>query len=197
MSSKLYRRTVVKNLLSNRNNNILVVTGLGGTSWDVTALGDNDLNFILWGGMGNASMVGLGLALAQPNKKIIVITGDGEMLMGLGSLATIAVKNPNNLSIVVLDNELYGETGGQKSHTAYSTNLSNIALAAGIKSSHLITNIKEVNALRKKICLGNQLVFAQIKISKENGPMILPPREGSYIKNRFRKALLGPNAFVD
>ena len=94
------RRTVVYKLLKNRKDSI-VVNGLGGTCWDVASLGDNDLNFYVWGGMGNACMIGFGLALAQPNKKIIVITGDGEMLMGLGSLATIGVHSPKNLSIVV------------------------------------------------------------------------------------------------
>ena len=113
---KLNRRLVISELLKERENS-LIVNGLGGTCWDVASLGDNDLNFYVWGGMGNACMIGLGLALSQPDKKVIVITGDGEMLMGIGSLATIALKQPKNLSIVVFDNELYGETGNQKTHT--------------------------------------------------------------------------------
>ena len=118
---------MISELLKERENS-LIVNGLGGTCWDVASLGDNDLNFYVWGGMGNACMIGLGLALSQPDKKVIVITGDGEMLMGIGSLATIALKQPKNLSIVVFDNELYGETGNQKTHTAYCTNLSIIAI---------------------------------------------------------------------
>ena len=111
----LDRRCAVGKILEDRKN-LLVVAGLGASSWDVTAVGDNDLNFPLWGGMGGAITVGLGLAMAQPSRSVLVITGDGEALMGLGSLATVAVVNPDNLSIVVLDNRQYGETGLQKSH---------------------------------------------------------------------------------
>src|SRR6266516_1126574 len=118
----LHRRQVVKTLLSERGD-LLVVAGLGSTSWDITAAGDSPLNFPLWGAMGQAAMIGLGLALAQPKRRVLVVTGDGEMLMGLGSLATIGVRRPGNLSIVVLDNERYGETGMQKTHTAYGVDL--------------------------------------------------------------------------
>src|SRR5262245_20082539 len=100
MKASLRRRDVVKALLAKRGG-LLVVAGLGSTAWDITAAGDTALNFPLWGGMGNAAMTGLGLALAQPRRKVLVITGDGEMLMGLGSLATIGVVQPRNLAIVV------------------------------------------------------------------------------------------------
>src|SRR3954452_10000919 len=109
-NGKLERRSVVRALLEDRGE-MLVIGGLGAPAWDITAAGDDPRNLPLWGGMGGAAMMGLGLALAQPNRKVLVITGDGEMLMGIGALATIAVQRPENLSVVVLDNEHYGETG--------------------------------------------------------------------------------------
>jgi len=104
--SKLPRRDAIARILAERTDT-LVVTGLGSPTYDCAAAGDHPLNFYLWGAMGSAVTVGLGLALAQPKRRVLVITGDGEMLMGLGALATVAVKRPNNLSIVVADNEHY------------------------------------------------------------------------------------------
>ena len=101
MSATLHRREVVGALLAARSE-LLVVTGLGSSAWDSAAAGDHALTFPLWGAMGLAAMTGLGLALAKPERRVLVITGDGEMLMGLGSLATIGVQKPANLSIVVL-----------------------------------------------------------------------------------------------
>ena len=193
---ELNRRYVITELLRNRKDN-LIINGLGGTCWDVASLGDNNLNFYVWGGMGNACMIGLGLALSQPNKKIIVITGDGEMLMGIGSLITIAVKKPKNLSIVVFDNELYGETGNQKTHTAHGVNLSAIAKGSGIKNSKIIQNTTELKLLSSKINQINELSFTQIKINNELDETILPIREGPYIKARFRKTLLGKEALLE
>ncbi|MGH6887416.1 MAG: thiamine pyrophosphate-dependent enzyme, partial [Geminicoccales bacterium] len=103
----LRRREVAEVLLADRGD-MLVVAGLGSTAWDVTAAGDHPLNFPLWGAMGSAAAIGLGLALAQPERRVLVITGDGDMLMGLGSLATVAVQQPANLAIVAFDNERYG-----------------------------------------------------------------------------------------
>ena len=129
-NKRLQRREVVRALLENRND-LLVVAGLGAPAWDVTDAGDHPLNFPLWGGMGGAVMIGIGLALAQPDRKVLVITGDGEMLMGLGSLATAGVAKVGNLSVVVLDNEVYGETGQQKTHTAHGVDLAAAATACG------------------------------------------------------------------
>ena len=123
MKPTLHRRDVAKALLEDRGD-LLVVAGLGSTAWDISAAGDSDLSFPLWGAMGNAAMFGLGLALAQPRRRVLVITGDGEMLMGMGSLATIGVQKPRNLSVVVIDNERYGETGMQRTHTAAGVDLS-------------------------------------------------------------------------
>ncbi len=110
------RREFVTRLLADRGD-LAVVCGLGSPTYDVAAAGDHPLNLYLWGAMGGAAMIGLGLALARPDRRVAVLTGDGEALMGLGSLATIGVKQPANLAIVVLDNQHYGETGMQPSHT--------------------------------------------------------------------------------
>ena len=87
----------------------LLSPGLGSTAWDAAAAGDNDRNFYLWGAMGGAAMIGFGLALAQPKKRVAVITGDGEMLMGLGALATIGIQKPRNLAVIVFDNGVYSK----------------------------------------------------------------------------------------
>ncbi len=193
---KLNRRLVISELLKERGNS-LIVNGLGGTCWDVASLGDNDLNFYVWGGMGNACMIGLGLALSQPDKKVIVITGDGEMLMGIGSLATIALKQPKNLSIVVFDNELYGETGNQKTHTAYCTNLSKIAIGSGIINSSIILTQEDLFSLSSEIHQIKNLSFSVIKINQDQEEIVLPIREGAFIKSRFRRALLGENILLE
>ena len=126
MKATLRRREVVGSLLKDRKD-LLVVAGLGSTAWDITAAGDHDLGFPLWGAMGQAAMIGLGLAIAQPKRRVLVITGDGEMLMGLGALATIGVQHPKNLTVVVIDNERYGETGMQHTHTAHGVDLAGVA----------------------------------------------------------------------
>ncbi len=189
----LDRRTVAARLLADRGD-LLVVAGLGGTAWDISAAGDNDLNFPLWGGMGNAAMVGLGLALAQPERPVLVITGDGEMLMGLGSLATIAVQQPANLSIAVFDNQHYGETGQQETHTADGVDLAAIARGAGIEEALTLTTMDEVGQLALRIHQRTGPLFAQIRIGMAPAPLVLPPRDGPHLKTRFRMALLGGEA---
>jgi thiamine pyrophosphate-dependent acetolactate synthase large subunit-like protein len=186
----LKRRDVVGALLADRGE-LLVVAGLGAPAWDATQAGDHPLTFPLWGGMGGAAMIGLGLALAQPARKVLVITGDGEMLMGLGSLATVCVTGVKNLSLVVLDNEIYGETGQQKTHTAFGVDLAAAARACGFAVSSLVTQQPDIEPLRHAIHAGEGPVFAQIKVSADQNPLVLPPRDGSYLKNRFREALLG------
>src|SRR2546429_5900016 len=144
----LHRRQVVKTLLSERGD-LLVVAGLGSTAWDITAAGDAPLNFPLWGAMGQAAMIGLGLALAQPKRRVLVVTGDGEMLMGLGSLATIGVQQPPNLTVVVIDNERYGETGMQRTHTADGVDLA--AVATACKFKHALTVTTQLEPLRELV----------------------------------------------
>ena len=192
----MQRREVVQTLLAERGA-LLVVAGLGSTAWDCTAAGDHDLTFPLWGAMGCAAMIGLGLALAQPRRRVLVITGDGEMLMGLGSLATIGVQKPQNLSVVVIDNERYGETGMQKTHTAHGVDLAAMARAAGFASAVLLRDAAGVAALRQAIHGAAGPNFAQVKVSAAKIPLALPPREGALLKNRFRAALLGAGAALE
>lgn len=193
MENRLHRREVVAELLHSRGDS-LVIGGLGAPAWDITSAGDHELNFPLWGAMGGAAMLGLGLALAQPKRKVLVITGDGEMLMGLGALATIAVQAPRNLSVVVVDNERYGETGQQETHTAHGVDLAAMAKAAGIAQTLMVRTQAELSRLKKRIFAGEGALFAQIKVDPEKLPLVLPPRDGSLLKNRFRAALLGPDA---
>ena len=144
----LDRRAAVRALLAERGE-ALVVTGLGSPTYDVFAAGDHDANMYLWGAMGGAAMIGLGLALAQPRRPVVVVTGDGEQLMGLGALATIAVKQPGNLTLVVLDNGHYGETGQQASHTGLGVDLHRIAAAAGFAAVEL-TDLAGIAAYRPR-----------------------------------------------
>jgi thiamine pyrophosphate-dependent acetolactate synthase large subunit-like protein len=188
--SKLHRRNVVKELLSNRKD-LLVIAGLGSTSWDITAAGDSDLSFPTWGAMGQAAMMGLGLALAQPKRRVLVITGDGEMLMGLGALATIGVQKPKNLTVVVIDNERYGETGMQTTHTASGVDLAAVAKACGFKNSRVVTKNVPLRDIVHRTAGPN---FLQIKVIAEKLPLVLPPQDGVLLKDRFRRALLGKAA---
>lgn len=192
-AAKLDRRTVVRTLLADRGD-LLVIAGLGAPAWDATEAGDHALNFPLWGGMGGATAIGLGLALAQPQRRVLVLTGDGEMLMGMGSLATVGAQRPRNLALVVLDNEHYGETGMQPSHTAFGVDLAAAARACGFTASSMITTPHEVAALRASLNDLNGPLFAQIKIAPDKLALVLPPRDGSHLKNRFREALLGAKA---
>jgi len=193
MSATLQRRAVVAELLAERDG-LLVVAGLGSTAWDCTAAGDHDLTFPLWGAMGQAAMMGLGLALAQPQRRVLVITGDGEMLMGLGSLATIGVQRPTNLSVVVIDNGRYGETGMQETHTAHGVDLAAVARAAGFADARTVRAASELAALRAAIHAHPGPNFAAVKVRAERLPLDLPPRDGGLLKARFRRALLGEGA---
>lgn len=186
----LQRRAVVTKVLAERAD-ALVVTGLGSTTYDAYAVGDSPLTFYLWGAMGGAAMIGLGLALAQPQRRVVVVTGDGEMLMGLGSLATVAAERPQNLSIVVIDNEHYAETGMQPTHTGRGVDLAGIARAAGFPQAHLIRTEAELAAFTAQLYRAPGPSFAAIKVSAEPAPMALPPRDGTYLRSRFRLALLG------
>ncbi len=180
----LDRRAVAAELLRDPGD-LLVVTGLGAPSYDAAAAGDRPLNFYLWGAMGGAAMVGLGLALAQPNRRVLVLTGDGEMLMGMGSLATIAAAGASNLAIAVLDNARFGETGSQLSHTGLTTDLAAVASACGW-SATTARGWDEVAVLRPR--LRQEALFAVIRVSPAELPRHLPPRDGAHLTDRFRRA---------
>jgi thiamine pyrophosphate-dependent acetolactate synthase large subunit-like protein len=192
-SFPLRRREVVRLLLAGRGE-LLVVAGLGSPNWDATAAGDHPLTFPLWGAMGSAAMIGLGLALAQPTRRVLVLTGDGEQLMALGALATIAAERPPNLAVVVLDNERYGETGMQPTHTAHGVDLAGIAAAAGFPLAGTIRAADELEPVRQLIHEQSGPIFYAIKVRAEPLPFVMPPKDGAYLKDRFRLALLGPAA---
>jgi thiamine pyrophosphate-dependent acetolactate synthase large subunit-like protein len=167
----------------------LIVTGLGSASYDVFAAGDRDRNFYLWGAMGGAASLGLGLALAQPDKPVIVVTGDGEQLMGIGSLATVGVKQPKNLSIAVLDNGHFGETGMQRSHTSLGTDLVAVARGCNLSDARRIQSLDDLPDLVERIRAKTGPLVAQVLIAANEPPRALPPRDGVFVKNRFRAAL--------
>lgn len=185
----LDRRTAVARLLRDRGD-LLVVTGLGSPTYDVAAAGDHERNFYLWGAMGGASLVGLGLSLARPDTPVLVVTGDGEMLMGMGGLATIALQRPRNLTIAVLDNGLYGETGGQASHTAGGTDLVAVARGCGVANARTLTGMEEVEAAAGALReLGDGPTFLVLRVAVSDAPRVLPSRDGAMVAHRMRSAL--------
>ena len=182
------RRAFVARLLD-ATPEALVIAGLGSAAYDVFAAGDRERNFYLWGAMGGATSIGLGLALAQPQQSVLVITGDGEQLMGIGSLGTIGVKQPKNLTIVVLDNGHFGETGMQRSHSSLGTNLVAVAKGFGIEDAFSTGSLAASDDIARRISARSGTLFVQVLIEADEPPRALPPRDGAYIKNRFRAAL--------
>lgn len=189
----LNRRDLARAVLQERGR-LLVIAGLGAPAWDITAVGDCAGNLPLWGGMGGAVAIGLGLALAQPDRPVLVITGDGEMLMGLGCLATVAVQRPRNLSILVQDNEHYGETGMQETHTRHGVDLVGMAAAAGIPHTVRVATLEDVPALRAAVHAMQGPLFALAKVETTPEALVLPPRDGAILQARMREAVLGPDA---
>jgi len=184
----IHRREFVRRLIS-ACPDVLIVSGLGSSTYDVFSAGDRPENFYLWGAMGGAAAVGLGLAIAQPNRSVLVITGDGEQLMGLGSLCTIGAQKLKNLNIVVIDNGHYGETGMQRSHTSLGTDLAAVARACSITRVEKINDIEQVTDLANKINTREATLFAQVFVDLDELPRALPSRDGVHIKNRFRAVL--------
>jgi len=184
----LRRREVVRHLIAARED-LLVVTGLGSAAWDVTASGDRDLTFPLWGAMGGAVSMALGLALAQPKRRVLAITGDGEMLMGMTALTTIGALRPANLGIAVLDNEHYGETGGQRTNTARGTDIAALAKACGIADATTIRDDKQMPRAIAVLSNGKGLALRVFKVRMEELPLVLPPKDGALLRDRFRRAL--------
>jgi thiamine pyrophosphate-dependent acetolactate synthase large subunit-like protein len=185
----LDRRAAVAALLKDRGE-LLVVSGLGSPTYDVHAAGDSDANYYLWGAMGSAALLGLGLAQSRPDRNVLAITGDGEQLMGLGGLATIAVAKPKNLSIVVIDNGHFGETGMQRSHTGRGLDLTAVAAACGFVETGVAADMPAVEALRTSLHRAPEgpRLFV-LKVDAENPPRSLPPRDAVFLKNRFRAHL--------
>ncbi len=178
--------------LVGRHQDFLIVSGLAGTSRDVAALtGDGAHAYTMAGAMGGAAMIGLGLALARPEKRVLVVTGDGELLMNLGALSTIAVMNPPNLAILCVDNGHYGETGYQKSHTSLGVDLEKIAIGSGIKATRTIAGESEIPDGARLLREGNGAAFVVVRVKPTDPPAFRRNLDLAACRNRFRAALLG------
>jgi thiamine pyrophosphate-dependent acetolactate synthase large subunit-like protein len=187
----LKRRPLVKSLLEHRPENLLAVSGLGSSTWDLTASGDDARNFCFIGAMGQAAPFALGLAMSQPGKRVVLFTGDGELLMGLGALATIANQAPANLAIAVMDNESYVETGGQPTATSGPTDLEAVARGCGIATTATVTREDEAEKLRDLLLNAPGPVLVNVKVDPEALPLVFPHTfDGATAINRFRDAIL-------
>ena len=178
--------------LVGRPEDFLIVTGLAGTARDIAALTrDSAQIYTMAGAMGGAAMIGLGLALARPDKRVLVATGDGELLMNVGALATIAVLDPANLSILVVDNGHYGETGWQKSHTSLGVDLEKIATGAGIKRTRTVGSEAELPDAARLLRAGNGTAFVVLRVAPSEPPSYKRNFDPAACRERFRAALLG------
>lgn len=186
----LERRSVVHRILRKRGE-AAVVTGIGNASHDVASAGDDHRNMYLFGIMGGAVMVAFGIALAQPGRRVVVITGDGELLAGIGSLATVGVEKPANLAVVVLDNQAYGATGNQQTHTARGVDLVGIAAASGFARTALVTDEGGLEAAIRDIYGAPGPYFAVVKVMAKTGERVHVPNDGTLTARRFRKAVSG------
>jgi thiamine pyrophosphate-dependent acetolactate synthase large subunit-like protein len=190
MASYLPRGEAARTLMNHVTDELLVC-GLGSPVSEVSAARDRDLNFYLIGAMGSATAMGLGLALAQPDRSVIVVTGDGELMMNVGILATIGIKQPRNLSVLVFDNERFGETGQQVSHTAHGIDIAGIAAACRFAETMVVRQSHELDAALARTRAMAGPLLAAIKVDPDRVPMNIPIKDGVLVKGRFRKALLG------
>lgn len=191
MSDGVNRQEAIPALLADHKD-MLIVTGLAGSAKDIGALTkDGDNTFTMAGAMGGAVAMGLGLALAQPDKRVVVVTGDGELLMNMSSLATVAVAKSPNLSIVCVDNGHYQETGDQESHTSQGVDLAAIAAGSGIKTCRTVTTMEEVEDARSLLAGANDACFIHLKIDRTPPPVYKRDMDAANVKTRFRRMLLG------
>jgi thiamine pyrophosphate-dependent acetolactate synthase large subunit-like protein len=182
------RRKLVAHLLEDRGD-ALVVGGLGASTWDVAAAGEHPANIYLWGAMGLACSIGLGLALSRPNHRVLVITGDGEMMMGIGSLAAVAAAGAENLAILVLDNQAFGETGRQTGLTAGLADIAKIAEGAGIGRAMNATGPADLDPLGDLLYRTRGPTLSVAKVALTDDPLVLPTNNGAFMAERFREAL--------
>ncbi len=168
-----------------------IIASLGHPAYDLFAAGDRDANFYTWGSMGLASSIGLGLAMAQPSKRVIVLDGDGSLLMNLGSLATIGWTRPANLVVIVWDNEEYGTTGGQDTATAHGADLEAAARAMGIVATATVKTPTELDRVlaRARTEPGPWAIVAKVD---ETNPTTKPSLDYVFIKQRFMAAIGQP-----
>jgi thiamine pyrophosphate-dependent acetolactate synthase large subunit-like protein len=188
LSNRIHRRPLVAELLQRRGD-ALIVPGLGSPTWDCFAAGDRPDYLYSWGGMGLCVPTALGLALAQPSRRILALTGDGEMMMGIGSLAVVADQAPSNLAILVLDNESFGETGLQTGLTANKTDIAAVAQAFGIAPTLTVREQTQAAQLADFLFETPGPVLAVAKIALSKDPWQLPEKDGAAIARRFRIAL--------
>jgi phosphonopyruvate decarboxylase len=186
--NKIARRPFVADLLRHRGN-ALIATGLGSPTWDCFAAGDSAEYLYSWGGMGLAVPTALGLALAQPARRIVAITGDGEMMMGIGSLAVVGDQAPKNLAVLVLDNEKFGETGRQRGLTAGRTDIAAVAKGVGFRATMTVTEQGAATELARFLFEEPGPVLGVAKIAVTEDPWALPEKDGATIAHRFRTAL--------
>lgn len=185
------RRQAVPALIGDHRD-FLIVTGLAGTAKDIAHLSDDSDNvFTMAGAMGAAVSIGLGLALAKPDRRVLVVTGDGELLMNLGALATVAVMRPPNLAVVCVDNGHYGETGGQRSHTSLGVNLEAMAAAAGIPATRTVSKSEAIPSASKLLRESNGPAFVLLKVRPGDPPAYRRNMDAVACRLRFRAALLG------
>ena len=166
----------------------IVVASLGQPAYDLFAAGDRARNFYTWGSMGLASSIGLGLAMRKPDLRVVVLDGDGSLLMNLGSLATIADVNPSNLVVIVWDNERHGTTGGQPTATARGADLAGAGRALGIAASSIVRTIDELRSAFEATlnARGASLIVAKVA---ESEPVAKPPLDPVFLKQRFMAAI--------
>ena len=187
---ELDRREALPALIG-RHEDFLIVAGLAGTARDIAALTENAPHgFTMGGAMGGACMIGLGLALAQRDRRVLVVTGDGELLMNVGALATIALMNPPNLSIICVDNGHYGETGYQQSHTSLGTDLEKMASGAGIKLTRTVQRQADIPSGAQFLREGNGTVFVLLRVSTGEPPVYKRIWDPAVCRTNFRNALL-------
>ncbi len=187
----LDRRQAVPALIG-RHEDFLIVTGLAGTAKDIAALTeDGSHTYTMAGAMGGACMLGLGLALAQPDRRVLVVTGDGELLMNIGALATIAILDPPNLSILCVDNGHYGETGNQKSHTSLGVRLDQMAAGAGIPVIRVVETEADITAGARALREHNAAAFVLLRVSDGPPPPFKRNMSPASCRERFRAGLLG------
>ncbi len=187
---QLDRRTAVPELIG-RHEDFLIVSGLGGASKDMARLTRDGPNlFSMAGAMGGASMIGLGLALAQPERRVLVVTGDGELMMNVGSLATIAMLKPTNLAIVCVDNGRYGETGYQESHTARTVDLEGMARASGVPTTLTVRSQEQVPAGHELLRKSSGPVFVLLRVAPTEPPQVKRNMDPAACRLRFRNSLL-------
>jgi thiamine pyrophosphate-dependent acetolactate synthase large subunit-like protein len=168
-----------------------VIASLGHPAYDLYAAGDRPQNFYTWGSMGLASSIGLGLALARPDVRVVVLDGDGSLLMNLGSLATIGLLGPKNLVVIVMDNQEYATTGGQPTPTAHGADLEAAARAMAIA---MTATVRTEDELRDRLAATGPL-FIVAKV-QESAPTAKPPLDCVYIKQRFMSAVGNPESAV-